>query len=88
MRIFILTAVLVLGAWAPSVAQTVTLHLSWSVTNVPTVPTEEYRLEENVAGVWSEIATLPVTQTSFSVTGRAPGTYTFRVFPVAGGFPE
>lgn len=69
----------------PVWAATVTLNLSWSVTNTPTVPASTYRVEENIAGTWGTVIVVPSTQLTHSIPGRALGMYTFRVTPVASG---
>lgn len=77
-----ITLLLCSSAWAA----TVTLDLAWSVTNTPTVAASHYRIEENVAGVWGGVATVPATQLTYQITGRAVGgLYSFRVMPVKDG---
>jgi len=66
-----------------SLAATVTLNLSWSVTNTPTIPATTYRIEEKVSGTWGTVTTVPSTQLTHSIPGRALGMYIFRIVPVA-----
>ena len=86
MRVLFRSLVLVLLLSTSSWATTVTLDLAWSVTNTPTVPASYYRVEENVAGVWGAVVTVPATQLTYQITGRAVGgLYSFRVMPVKDG---
>jgi hypothetical protein len=67
-------------------AATVRLDLSWTVTNVPTIPPTDYRVEELVSGVWTAVTTVPASQLTFSIPGRAVGPmYSFRIVPVKSG---
>ena len=67
-------------------AATVTLDLSWSVTNTPTIPATHYRVDEQVSGVWGPVVTVPAKQLTHQITGRAVGNlYSFRVMPLKNG---
>ena len=82
-KLMLILSLLLLAS--PAWAATVTLNLSWSVTNTPTVPATTYRVEENVSGTWGTVTTVPATQLTHSIPGRALGMYSFRVIPVANG---
>ena len=69
----------------PVWAATVTLNLTWTVTNTPTVPATSYRIEENISGTWGTIMTVHASQLIHTIPGRALGMYTFRVVPMANG---
>lgn len=82
-KLVIVVCFLLIGTVAQ--AATVSLQLAWTVTNTPTIPATSYRVEENVAGTWGAVTTVAAPTLNYNVTGRAPGTYTFRVIPVANG---
>ena len=72
--------------WANvALAATVTNHLSWSVTNTPTVPADQYRVEKDNAGTWETVATVPGTQLTYDDAGLSPALYTYRIVPMANG---
>ena len=84
MKKFLLVSLFVFLA-SPTLAHaaTVTLNLSWAVTNTPTVPATSYRVEENVSGTWTTVGTVAAPTLTYQIAGRALGMYTFRVVPIA-----
>lgn len=64
---------------------TVTLNLTWSVTNTPTVSATHYRVDELVSEAWVARATVPASQLTYSIPGRAVDqTYSFSIVPLNG----
>lgn len=68
-------------------AQTVTNNLAWSITNPGSPqPATDFRIEKNIGGTWTALATVPSTQLTYADAGNAPGLYTYRVIPMRDGF--
>lgn len=84
MKKFILALSFLLLA-SPVWAATVTLNLTWTVQNSPTVPATSYRVEELVASTWTTVGTVAAPTLTYQITGRPLGMFTFRVVPVASG---
>lgn len=85
-KTFVTVCVLMLLAVSPAGAATITLNFTWSVTNTPTVPATHYRVDELVSGAWVARTTVPASQLTYAIPGRAVGTtYTFSVMPLNNG---
>lgn len=75
----------ILGISCTAWAATVTMNLAWSVTNTPTVPATQYRIDELVSGAWVARATVPASQLTYSIPGRVVGqSYSFSIVPLNG----
>lgn len=66
-------------------AATVTNHLTWSVTNTPNTPATHFRVEKDMGGTWTPLATVPAPQMTHDDVGLAPGIYSYRIVPMANG---
>lgn len=87
-KVLMLALGLVLGLAVSAQAQTFSHNLSWTVDNPGSPePATEYRVEEqDSAGAWATLATVPATQTTFADTGNASGQLsTYRVVPMKDG---
>jgi hypothetical protein len=86
MKRLILALSFVLLASTSYAVPTVTLNLTWAVTNSPTIIADKYKIEEQVSGTWTTVATVPATQLTYSIPGRPTGSMaSFRVTPLKAG---
>lgn len=87
MKTYLGAFILVLSLATTSFAQTFSHNLDWTVDNPGSPePATEYRVEEETnTDVWSALATVPATQTTYSDMGNDAGLSTYRVVPMKDG---